>query len=199
VARELRFSWASDESVFEFARHPRDKLYGSKKRVEVDADGHDCTRGLLSEDGSLLIPPGGAAQLYVDADWNVVDRSMLRQRLPDGSYLEKRPSTVGALVELQLVDAARLLDCVTTAVYRLDEKALADSLRERLGAGAIFEAEFAYTEGFDRHRLFLLQNGAGVWALVGRETGFEWVERATPPPEDDGDELFEDELDFGML
>jgi hypothetical protein len=98
------------------------------------------------------------------------------------------------------VPPSRLLDHVTPTVYMLDVATLGPTLKDALAAGQIFEARFAYRDGFDDQALFLLQNDIGVFALVGRPTAFEMLRRSTPPPEpaEDGD-LFEDDLDFGMM
>lgn len=202
MARQLVLTLGDESSSFDLARLDRTKLYGSRRRVVVDDAGNECSRGLLSEDGALLLPPGGTADLYLDEAMDVVERADLRAVDATGAVVAPVASTLGVPQPLTgPVPPARLLDFVTPVVYQLDAAALGEKLRAALAAGDIYETTFAYRDGFDAQTCFVLQNDVGVFALVGRPTGFDFVRRETPPPEPDAedDALFEDDLDFGMM
>ena len=118
----------------------------------------------------------------------------------EGRPVEPVPSTLGVVQPLTgPVPVQRLLDHVTPVVYQLDPAGLGPRLQAGLAAGSVYESRFSYVDGWDAQALFLVANDTGVYALVGRPTGFDWVKRATPPPAEDDEELFEDDLDFGML
>lgn len=202
MARQVLLTLNGETSAFDLARLDRSKLYGGRRRVVVDDTGAECARGLLSEDGSVLLPPGCTADLYLDETFNVVERSDLRAVDAEGNPVTPVESTLGVAVPLEgPVPPSRLLDHVTPTVYTLDPAELADGLKAALAAGQIFEGRFAYRDGFDAQTLFLVQNDVGVFALVGRPTGFEMIRRTTPVPEpaDEEEDLFEDDLDFGMM
>lgn len=202
MARQVLLTYGGETSAFDLARLDRSKLYGTRRRVVVDEEGRACARGLLSEDGSTLLPPGCTADLYVDEHFDVVERSELVAVDAEGRPVPPVASTLGVEVPLTgPVAPTRLLDHVTPVVYMLDPATLGPALQAGLAAGGIFEGRFAYKDGFDDQALFLLQNEVGVFALVGRPTNFEMIRRATPPPDParEDDDLFEDDLDFGMM
>ncbi len=199
MARALVFNHGGEVSRFGLTKHAREKLYGGRKRVVVDEQGRECERGLLSEDGSLLLPPGSVAMMYVDEQLDVVERADLRTVDEAGTVVERVGSTLDKEVPLRPVPLETLLDYVTSLVYLLDPEALGPDLAAALARGELFQGVFAYTDGFELQDLFVLQNDEGIWALVGRPTGFEWLRRAVPPPAPEDDALFEDDLDFGML
>jgi hypothetical protein len=200
VARQLLVDFDGEVSSFELEKHSREKLYGLRRRIYVDEAGEECQRALLSEDGSLLLPPGGTADLYLDEGFDVVERGALRAVDAEGNELPPVPSTLGRAMPLDgPVPPTRVLDFVTPTVYALEPATLGEALKARLEAGEIFETTFAYRDGFDSQTCFLLRNEEGWFALVGRPAGFEWTRRATPVPAE-GEELeFEDDLDFGMM
>lgn len=201
MARQVVLLYDGETSSFDLARLDRSKLYGTRRRVVVNDDGAECLRGLLSEDGSVLLPPGCTADLYVDEAFDVVERSDLKAVDAEGQPVTPVASTLGVAMPLTgPVPPNRVLDHVTPTIYMLDPAELSPKLQDALARGEIFESRFAYRDGFDDQTLFLLQNEVGVFALVGRPTGFDFVRRASPPPEADEDEdLFEDDLDFGMM
>jgi len=199
MARALVFNHDGEVSRFGLAKHAREKLYGTRRRVVVDEQGRECERGLLSDDGSLLLPPGSVAMMYLDEQLDVVERADLRTVDEAGTVVERVGSTLDKEVPLRAVPLETLLDYVTSVVYLLDADAVGPALAAALARGEVFQGVFSYTDGFDLHDLFLVQNDEGTWALVGRPTGFEWLRRAVPPPAPDDDALFEDDLDFGML
>jgi hypothetical protein len=199
AARQIVVRYGDEQSAFKFTRVDRAKLYGRKKRVVEDENGRECVPAYLSADGAALVPPGGSAAVYVDERFDTVERSDLRAVDAEGAPLEPFPSTLGVPQELTPTDATRILDHVVASVYELSPETLGEQLREALADGELFEAPYNYREGYDPDVVFLLQNDHGIFGLVGRETGFELIEREVPEEEvedeDAGDELDED-LDF---
>lgn len=201
MAREIVVNLDGEQSRFALSRVSREKLYGRKRRVIVDQLEQECSAATLLRDGSALIPQGGLSSLYIDESFEVSERKSLQAVDVTGEPLEEAASTLG--VEQTLtgpVSPERVLDHLTTAVYQLDAEELGDELRDGLERGDIYETVFAYRKGFDLWPAFLLQNGEGVFALVGRPAVFEFLERERVPeePEDDVDP-FEDDLDFSMM
>ncbi len=200
MARQVILELDGERSVFGIEKHAREKVYGLKKRVVVDEEGRECGRALLSEDGTTLLPPGCTADLYLDEELDVVERSDLRAVNAEGVPVPPVASTLGvATVLTGPVPYARVLDFVTPVVYRFDPETLGERLKAGLARGEVYESTFAYRDGFDAQTLLVVQNDTGVFGLVGRPTGFTWVVRATPPPTDADEPEFDDDLDFGML
>jgi hypothetical protein len=201
MARQIVVSWNGASSSFDLGRLNRDKLYGRKQRLVVDEDGVECKAGMLTEDGSTLLPPGSTAELYLDESFDVVDRSSLRAVDSEGEEVVSLPSTLGVETALEEVSAERLLDHVTPVVYQLDPDELDDGLRAALVEGRIFETRFNYRTSYADQACFLVANDHGFFALVGRLAGFEFLEPDAPPPADDAaeDDPFADDFDFGMF
>ena len=69
MARQVVLTLGNETSAFDLTRVDREKLYGRQRRVVVDDEGNPCERGLLSEDGSVLLPPGATATLLVTGEF----------------------------------------------------------------------------------------------------------------------------------
>lgn len=201
--RGIVVSYGDEESAFDFARVDRAKLYGRKERVILDEAGERCVPAYLTADGAALVPPGGTAHVYVDETWDTVERSALRAVDEHGAPLTAVPSTLGVAQPLVPVRPERVLDCVVSSVYELTAESLGPALAKALADGEIFECAYNYRDGYDPDALFLFSNDEGVFALVARESGFDFISREAPPeeerpPEEDAEEL-EDDLDFSMM
>ena len=200
MAREIVVGFGGASSRFALERVSREKLYGKRRKVIVDEQGGECQPGTLLRDGSALLLPGSVAQLYVDAAFDVVERDQLTAVDDDGQLLDKVESTLG--VEQPLtgpVPPERVLDTTTNAVYALEPSEVDAALAEALAAGDIFETRFSYRGGYEDAPAFLLQNEHGLFALVGEETPFPWLERAAPAADEEDDPFADDELDFSMF
>jgi hypothetical protein len=202
MARSIVVNFGGEVSEFAITRLRRDKLYGRKKKVVVDEDGHECSSAYLTRDGAALLPSGSMASLYVDDEFNVCER---RDRVAvddDGEALERIDSTLGSEQPLEgPVDARRVLEHVTTAVYELVADELGESLKAALEDGDIFETRFNYRSGYSDAPAFLLANDEGYFALIGEATGFDFMRPEavdTVEDEDDGEDPFGDDLDFSF-
>lgn len=201
--REIVVSYAGEESAFKFAKVDRAKLYGRKERVILDENGERCVPAYLTADGAALVPPGGTAHVYVDEAFETVERSALAAVDDDGQPLEVVPSTLGVAQPLEPVRPERILDHVVSSVYQLTPENLGPALQKALADGDLFECRYNYRDGYDPDALFLLQNDEGVFALVSRPSGFDFLAREAPAVEEDAaseeaDDL-DDDLDFSMM
>ncbi len=200
MARQIVLSFAGAESSFDIARLSRDRLYGRKRRLVVDEEGNTCQSGLLTEDGSTLLPPSSTADLYLDDDFDVVERRELRAIAADGEEVDTISSTLGRPVEVTEVEPGRLLEYATPTVYLLDPAQLDPALQAKLESGAILETRFNYRDSYADQACFVIHNDNGFFALVGSPTGFEFLRpEAPPPPPPDEEEELDDDLDFGMF
>lgn len=200
MAKRIVVSHGGERVELDFAKIDRDKLYGRKERVVVDAEGRPCTPAYLSSDGAALVPSGGLSFLYVDATQNTIDRAQLATVDANGAPVLKVASTLDVEQPLEgPVPPSRLLDHTVTAVYALEPAALPASLAERLRAGEVFETRFVHREDVAAHALFLVQNEAGLFGLVADPHGFGFVaDEASSVEPDEGDDA-DEPLDFGMM
>lgn len=187
------------ESSFALEKLERAKLYGSRRRIAVDADGSTCTRAALTDDGQILLRSGMTAQGYFASDGRQVESSALGAIDQDGKPLTLIPSTLGVAQPLEgPIDPKDVLDLAITSVYRLSPDALDKALEKELTAGKIFRAPFNYRPDFYGETAYLLQNDAGCFALVGAAAAPAWLTLDAPPPAED--EASDDgELDFEMF
>jgi hypothetical protein len=200
VVREVILEFQGGVSRFDLNRVSREKLYGSKHRVIVDENGETCVAAALTLDGSALLMPSSTASMYVNGDFDVVERAEARAVDAAGNPLNSVASTLGEEQALRgPVPASRVLDCMTTTVYELDPTELAQALREGLKSGGIYETRFAYRSGYNEGPMFLLENDEGVFALVAEEAPFDWVTRETPASDDRDDPFAEDDSDRAMF
>jgi hypothetical protein len=201
MARNIVVRLGDEESAFAFTKVEREKLYGKKERVVVDEQNRRCSSAWLTADGSALVLSGGTAHVNVDERWTSYEQEDRRAVDLEGRPLETRPSTLGVAQALVEASVERLLDHTTSVVYQLEAEMLGEALRAALAAGKLFEAPFLYRDGLTPDVLFLLQNDEGVFALVGRPTGFDFVRReALPEPETaEREDDLDGDLDFGMM
>lgn len=200
MARALVLSLGGEESRFQIVKVDREKLYGKKERVVVDEENRPCTPAWLTADGSALVPAGGTAHVWIDERWDATEMNARKAVDADGQPLVQHPSTLDVPQEARRVPADRVLDHLTHTVYELAPEALGAAARAALEEGAILEVPFAYRGGYEADRAFVLQNAEGIFALVGRPTGFQMLSHQVQPELEspEGDEL-EGDLDFSMM
>jgi len=189
------------ETRFDFEVVSRAKLYGERKKVVVDERGEPTVGGWLVIESSMLLGPGGRAELYLDERGDIVDRTDLAAIDSEGRLLEKLPSTLDVPQPLTPIDPEALLEVVTNNAYLLTlDTTLDGDLLAALDRGEVFKTSFAYMPGYSRSTLFLLKNDEGIFALVTEPAPLEPLGREVPPslPEDPDDEDNGD-LDFQSL
>jgi hypothetical protein len=174
-------TFGTEDSSFSFSKVERKKLYVTRRRMALDAEGQTCGRAALTRDGRFLIRPGMTGQGYfTSAGYQVASKELVGLD-DEGQALPKLKSTLGAAVALEAdgVDAA---------------------LDAALDAGEVFRFPFRYRDGFDSDIGLLVRNDEGTFALIGRPAPPAWAEPAVmaAPVEDDEDD-FDDDLDFDMF
>jgi hypothetical protein len=200
MARPIILGLDGETSTFDFEKVDRDKLYGRKERIIVDEKGEPCFPALLTSDGAALVPSGGAAYLYLDANLDTYERSALVPVDTDGKRLPPVPSTLGVEQPLKLADARRVLDHVTLGIYQLSPTQIGSKLAAALEAGSIFETRFNYRDDAMDSPAFVLKNEHGAFLLVCAPIDFTFVAKEAPPDaEPDTEETLGDELDFSMM
>lgn len=197
MARAVVVEHNGVQARFAFSLVNRAKLYGERKRVVVDEAGHATTGGWLTSDGTMLLLPGGRAELYLDDAGDVVDRSELEAVDANGAVLTRLDSTLDVPQPLRgPVPPERLLEFVTTSVYALEPDGVLDeAMRQSLARGDIWETDYNYTAAFERQTLFILQNQEGLFGLMAEPAPLSPLVRSTLTSAEE-DPLSDDELDF---
>jgi hypothetical protein len=198
MSRELIFEWRGESASFGFARIERSQLYGSRKRLAVDASGAACTRASMTLDGTTVLRPGMTAQGWFTDEGEQVESAEVIAVRPDGRPLETHPSTLGVAQPLAgPIDPREVLDLAVEAVLVLSPQSLPSSLKSELDAGRCFRFTYCYRAEPDPPTAFLVANAEGVFAVVGRPTECQWMTREQTAPDSQADE--QDDLDFEMV
>ena len=186
-------------SAFRIEKLDRTRLYGSRRRVPIDASGRPCSRASLTSDGRVLLRSGMSAQGWFDADGRQIEQKAIAAIDEQGNPLELVPSTLGVEQPLEgPVDPRDALDLAITAVYRAEAEDLDAALAQSLERGEVWRFRFNYRPDYRGETAFLLQNGEGVFILVGTPCPAPFLEpAASAPPADDCED--EGYLDFEML
>jgi hypothetical protein len=200
MAKPITVSLAGEVSRFDFQKLERARLYGSRRRVALDAEGQACRKAALTRDGRFLIRSGMTGQGYLTDEGRWVPNGDLVGLDASGAVVAKQPSTLGVEQPLEEVPPTALLDLRPTGTWVLTPQHLAPALAEALAAGRIFRFAFNYRGDFRAETGFLVQNDAGCFAVVGEPLVPEWVAPAAAPPAvAPADEADADDLDFEMF
>jgi hypothetical protein len=202
MAKPLMVSLGEETFSFNLSEVERGDIYGSRKRVPMDAAGMPCTRASISQDGRVLVASGMSAQGYFDEQGHMVSRSSLVGVGADGAVLENKPSTLGIPQNLRgPVDPSAVLDLELLSVYLLEPMQTEGPLLARLKAGDIFECDFNYTASLEVERCFMLANETGCFALVGKPLSVSWIQEGASyaVPIDSDETQASEDLDFEML
>lgn len=201
MASNIIVQCGSDKSEFTLQKLERTKLYGKRRRLNLDQNGQPCTRAELTQDGSLLLKSGMTSQGYFDQARNWIPRGELVGLNTEGNQVDKAPSTLGVAQDLEgPVPAEEVFDLEVASVYMLDAVEVAPTLAESLDRGDVFRFAFNYRADYHAERAYLLKNSEGLFALVGSPATPEWCELervAVDSPEDDS--ALDDDLDFDMF
>ena len=95
MAKAVIVKHAGETISFAPTKVDRAKIYGARKRIAVDAAGHDCTRASLTADGSQLLVSGMIAQAYFTGEGRWVTRNEMVGLDADGNKVDTKPSTLG--------------------------------------------------------------------------------------------------------
>lgn len=200
MARQIVVEHDGAESIFDFSKLDRTKLYGQRKRVPLDPDGEPCERADLTSDGAILLRRGMSAQGYFDdAGFWLTDKELVG--LDDaGTPLERQDSTLGVAQAAEIVDPSDVLDHQIFNVYMLEEAKVAAPMRELLEAGKLVKIPFVYRGGFHTDYAFVVLNGEGYFAMIGKPATTEWGSHDAVVVNTFDDDLDDDDdLDFEMF
>jgi len=162
--RTLEVACGGTASSFTVRKLSRATLYGTRRRVPVDAEGRECKAAVLTRDGRFLLPAGSTATLYLDDQGVAVERGELRAaRTGQGAASAPEP---------QVAEAADLLDCVVRQVYALAPVTVSGRLDELLAVTGICRLGCDDSGGEAR---FLVKNTAGYFLMIGEPSGFRFV------------------------
>lgn len=195
-------SWKGKESVFDFSKVDRAKLYGKRKRLVLDDQGKTCVKAELSEDGATIIKSGMTMQAYFDEQGEWVENRRLVGLDENDQPVDLVPSTLGKAQELEESSPEALAQNQMISVYHLSgvEPACNAELQSALHAGSIFRFPFNYRGDYACETAFLLSNDDGVFVLTTLDVTPEWCALETLVAEDFSDSGdFDDDLDFEMF
>ena len=206
MPRALKFSYDNDEFECELNKIDRTKLYGSVDIKTKDSEGNPCGLATLANDGKTLIPYGGTAIGYVNADGLWVERSELSPVNLSGEKLDTLPSSFDLTIELKReASLEEFLDCGARLCYLLGtNNDLPAALVKVLVAGTIFRFDFLYREGVTADPAFILATAdEKIWMMVGNPSQIDFVglDQAAVTFAGEADDVDDeiDEFDFEML
>lgn len=176
MPRALTFQFGNAQFEAPLHKVDRSKLYGSVDVRTKDHEGETCKLATLARDGHTLIPLGGTASGYLNADGFWVETG---ERIPvdvDGDELHVVDSSFDA--PIPLTDTATeedLLDHPIRLAYHLAGTEPPENLRDALTKGAIYRFGFSYRGGPVEDPAFLIadQDGA-LWLLIGSEADVDF-------------------------
>jgi hypothetical protein len=175
-ATYLDLTYRGQASRFTMTVIDRERLYGSRKRVALDATGHECTLAHLTQDGRYILPSGATADLYVTENGDAVSRRELVVVDRDNKPLPTLAPTTGKPQAIEgPIPETDLLEHVVTRVYALAAGKLAPELERMLREGAIFRVPFRPRRAVTGVAAFILANEAGVFLVQGEPCSFEFV------------------------
>ena len=201
VARRIIVTLDGAESKLGYSRLDRAKLYATRKRLPLDADGNVCKRAELSDDGSMLISSGMTGQGYFDDTARWIPNKELVGLDQDGKEVELQPSTLDKPQVLTEVEPEALLDSTTANVYMIEPDEIDEALRTALDAGKIYRFDFNSRADYHMETAYLVANEHGVFVLLGDTQDTPWCVLEQPSLLADADDEEDDdtELDFDMF
>jgi hypothetical protein len=199
MAKTINVVLDGESAVFTYKSVDRGALYGKRRRVPFDANGTECTKASLLNDGSIIIRSGMTAQGYFKPDGVWVAQSDLEAVNPDGSVPEIFPSTVGVKTPLEKIDARVALDLTFENTYVLDPETFPEKLKNSLDAGDIYKFPFNVKDDYNVETAILVGNDNGYFALIGDFLTYEYAALATVAPIEDEVSESSDDLDFEMF
>ncbi|MDB0056744.1 hypothetical protein OAF87_04130 [Akkermansiaceae bacterium] len=198
MARSINVEWKGKESSFSFAKLDRSKLYGKKRRIPVDRDGHKCDLASIDVATGTLLRSGMTAQGYFSSAGEWIPNSELVGLDADGKEIEKVPSTLGVAQKAEQAKLEDLLDLRVDSVYALEPAEVDKDIAGELESGVVFTIPFNYRADYQSEHGYLLHNKQGFFLLVGQPVATEWVSFENKPIADD-DIQADDDLDFEMF
>lgn len=199
MAKTIDIEYQGESVSFSYKPIDRKSLYGYKKRVAFDANGKECIKASLLNDGSLLIRSGMTAQGYFKADGSWVPNSEIEAINLDGSVPEMYEATIGVTVQAKEIDSEEALNLRFSNTYLLDAESLPEKIKTALDSGKILSFPFNSKADYNVETGILVANENGYFALIGDPVKYEFTTlQSTVSAEAEADSQ-EDELDFEMF
>lgn len=198
MAREIQLLLDNSLSTFAFKKISRDDLYGYKKRIALDHKNQPCTRIQIDEDTGNIIPSGGLEGVYIDPQFNFIEKDALDVQDANFQTLKKLESTLGAPQILTPISAEEVLNLEVGSLYLLTPSELDAKLDGRLTDGEFFQFSFNYYADYNLETGVLLKSADNLFCLIGNICPSDWVQANTRPTILE-DVIDEEELDFQMF
>jgi hypothetical protein len=200
MAKTINISYKGESAVFAYKPIDRGVLYGKRRRVPFDADGKECAKASLLEDGSLLIKSGMTAQGYFTPDKVWVAQGDLEAINPDGSTPELFPATIGEVVEATQLSPVEALNLRFGTTYALEPEVLSEGIKKELDSGVVLTFPFNPRADYEVETGVLVGNENGYFALIGQKNQYEFVGLASVVSvAEEANSETSDDLDFEMF
>jgi hypothetical protein len=200
MAKTINISYKGESAVFGYKPIDRGVLYGKRRRVPFDADGNECAKASLLEDGSLLIKSGMTAQGYFTPDKVWVAQGDLEAINPDGTTPELFPATIGEVVEATQLSPVEALNLRFGTTYALEPEVLSAGIKKELDSGVVLTFPFNPRADYEVETGVLVGNENGYFALIGQKNQYEFVGLASVVSvAEEANSDTSDDLDFEMF
>jgi hypothetical protein len=200
MAKTINISYKGESAVFGYKPIDRGVLYGKRRRVPFDADGNECAKASLLEDGSLLIKSGMTAKGYFTPDKVWVALGDLEAINPDGSTPELFPATIGEVVEATQLSPVEALNLRFGTTYALEPEVLSEGIKKELDSGVVLTFPFNPRADYEVETGVLVGNENGYFALIGQKNQYEFVGLASVVSvAEEANSDTSDDLDFEMF
>jgi hypothetical protein len=200
MAKTINISYKGESAVFGYKPIDRGVLYSKRRRVPFDADGNECAKASLLEDGSLLIKSGMTAQGYFTPDKVWVAQGDLEAINPDGTTPELFPATIGEVVEATQLSPVEALNLRFGTTYALEPEVLSEGIKKELDSGVVLTFPFNPRADYEVETGVLVGNENGYFALIGQKNQYEFVGLASVVSvAEEANSDTSDDLDFEMF
>ena len=194
MAKQIVLNLGGKTSTFDFKKITRAGLMGKTSRRVLDPEGKVCERAKVTEDGSLLLRSGMTSQGYfLRSSHKWIPNKELVGVDAVGRPIEEVPSTLGEPQELAgPVEIEDFLDLKVASLYALDAVEFDSGLNKSLGKGDIYQFLFNTRADYEGQSAYLIMGKDGLpYAVIGNQTGVDWLRPKTIP-----EETFDDEDPF---
>jgi len=190
MGRKIEIAFQGSISRIALRRVDRSLLYGSSRRIGLDAKGRECASALLTRDGKYVLGPGSTAGMYLnEKDDAVASEDLERvnnhgQQSNGGNAPDDPHELTGP------VSAEELLECAVTFVYEVDASEIDSTLAAAMSRGDIYHAP---DQGF------LLANEHGAFLLGTKPARFDFIGKDRQIIFEDEDKNQYDDLGFAGM
>ena len=180
----------------------RKKIYGWTKLDIFDDEDQPCSLASIS-DGQHVLPPGSTALAGFNKKGEYVSKSSLVGVDDNGKRVEKVPSIFVEPATLTKSDLDGYLSLNVKSIYQLAITEGKEELLKLLEGGNIYRFLFNYRADYDADDAFLLTSEGEVFAVVGKQADLEFIgienKEEEVPDDPEGEDLEDEDFDFGML